>query len=129
MGGAVARKGDHCQVYKHSGMGCCVVSLESHTARETLMRFAMSTFHVTEGKSGPLVETKLGDVSVQFQRHRDKQFKRETVTDIYVAWGHEQEKRTPFAVNQICEHFDALFQRAAWASFWHENAQNANHVM
>jgi len=105
----VDTKGSHCEVRKHSGMGCAVVSLDSYTVRETIMT------HI-ERKYGGDRETppkmQISDVTVQIRRHTDKATKREVVTDLFVAWGHKQEKETPLPCDDIVEAFDILFKEA-----------------
>ena len=40
------------------------------------------------------------------KRHTDKGSGREVVTDIFVAWGHQQEKDSPLTVDEIAAFFD-----------------------
>merc|ERR1719229_1366330 len=60
-------KGSHCEVHKHSGMGCAVVSMESAADREAVMVYC-------EAKSAgsDQVKTEINSVSVQLRRHQDK---------------------------------------------------------
>mmetsp|Transcript_6309 Transcript_6309/g.11824 ORF Transcript_6309/g.11824 Transcript_6309/m.11824 type:complete len:678 (+) Transcript_6309:71-2104(+) len=106
----VEAKGDHCEVHKHSGMGCAVVSMDTAAAREALFRYAEIRF----GTSAPdnRVKMDIGDVTVQLKRHTDKSTKREVVTDVFVAWGHQQEKDSPLTVDEIAEAFDKLYSEA-----------------
>ena len=105
----VEAKGAHCQVHKHSGMGCAVVSLEQAATREAIMAYAEKTFG--RSPAGKL-EMDIADVKVQLKRHTDKSTKREVVTDIFVAWGHQQEKDSPLTVDEIAEFFDKLYEDA-----------------
>ncbi|CAK0792242.1 unnamed protein product [Prorocentrum cordatum] len=109
-------KGSHCEVHKHSGMGCAVVSMESAAARESVMVYC-------EGKAAgsDQVKTQIGGVSVQVRRHLDKNTKQDVVTDIFCAWGHRAEKETPLEVDEIAEAFDKLLTDA----HTHGNAQAA----
>ncbi|CAJ1437884.1 unnamed protein product [Effrenium voratum] len=56
------------------------------------------------------LEMDIADVKVQLKRHTDKTTKQEVVTDIFVAWGHQQEKDSPLTVHEIAERFDKLYQ-------------------
>ncbi|CAE7642438.1 unnamed protein product, partial [Symbiodinium pilosum] len=103
----IEAKGDICQVHKHSSMGCAVVSMQSANMREAIMNFAEQRFG---RNSNGRVQMDIGDVKVQLKRHTDKQTKREVVTDIFVAWGHQQEKDSPLTVEDIAEKFDQLYQ-------------------
>ena len=40
------------------------------------------------------------------KRHKDKGTGREVLTDIFVAWGHQQEKDSPLTVDEIADYFD-----------------------
>jgi len=101
--------GEICQVHKHSSMGCAVVSMKSADMREAIMNYAEHTFGKnTSGR----VQMEIGEVKVQLKRHTDKQTKREVVTDIFVAWGHQQEKDSPLTVEDISEKFDQLYKDA-----------------
>eukprot|EP00439_Symbiodinium_sp_Y106_P046263 s1708_g5.t2 len=105
----IETKGEICQVHKHSSMGCAVVSMQSASMREAIMNFAEQRF----GRNAAgRVQMDIGDVKVQLKRHTDKQTKREVVTDIFVAWGHQQEKDSPLTVEDIAERFDQLYQEA-----------------
>lgn len=103
---AIEAKGDHCEVRKHSSMGCCVVTMESGAAREVVMRHVEKQCgHVP----GTKAKTQVGSVMVQVQRHQDKSTHTTVETDIFVAWGHRAEKESPLAVEDIAEAFDKLF--------------------
>ncbi|CAE7236909.1 unnamed protein product, partial [Symbiodinium sp. CCMP2456] len=105
----IETKGEICQVHKHSSMGCAVVSMQSASMREAIMNFAEQRF----GRNAAgRVQMDIGEVKVQLKRHTDKQTKREVVTDIFVAWGHQQEKDSPLTVEDIAERFDQLYQEA-----------------
>eukprot|EP00913_Durusdinium_trenchii_P021412 g20124.t1 len=70
----VEAKGTHCQVHKHSGMGCAVVSLEAAQHREAIMNYAEKTYGWSPlGK----LEMDIADVKVQLKRHKDKSTGRE----------------------------------------------------
>ena len=43
---------------------------------------------------------------------KDKSTGREVLTDIFVAWGHQQEKDSPLTVDEIAEFFDKLYEDA-----------------
>ncbi|CAE6929200.1 unnamed protein product [Symbiodinium natans] len=105
----IETKGEICQVHKHSSMGCAVVSMQSAAMREAIMNFAEQRFG---RNANGRVQMDIGDVKVQLKRHTDKQTKREVVTDIFVAWGHQQEKDSPLTVEDIAERFDQLYQEA-----------------
>mmetsp|Transcript_24141 Transcript_24141/g.55975 ORF Transcript_24141/g.55975 Transcript_24141/m.55975 type:complete len:254 (+) Transcript_24141:1-762(+) len=73
------------------------------------MNYAEHTF----GKNASgRVQMDIGEVKVQLKRHTDKQTKREVVTDIFVAWGHQQEKDSPLTVEDLSEKFDQLYKDA-----------------
>jgi len=105
----VEAKGANCQVHKHSGMGCAVVSLAAADTREAIMCYAEKTF----GRSAAgKLEMDISDVKVQLKRHKDKGTGREVLTDIFVAWGHQQEKDSPLTVDEIADYFDKLYEDA-----------------
>eukprot|EP00439_Symbiodinium_sp_Y106_P076005 s3508_g15.t1 len=45
-------------------------------------------------------------------QNADHDQNRQVVTDIFVAWGHQQEKDSPLTVEDIAERFDQLYQEA-----------------
>jgi len=100
-------KGSHCEVHKHSSMGCAVISMDSAAMREEVMKFV-------ERKSGPGGSTKLdiNGVTVQLRRHKDKTSGNEVYTDIFAAWGHRAEKDTPLSGSDIAEAFDRVYEQA-----------------
>ncbi|CAJ1342352.1 unnamed protein product [Effrenium voratum] len=81
------------------------------TTCQAIMIYAEKTPGAQFGKSekGKL-EMDIADVKVQLKRHTDKTTKQEVVTDIFVAWGHQQEKDSPLTVHEIAERFDKLYQ-------------------
>ncbi|CAE8682885.1 unnamed protein product, partial [Polarella glacialis] len=88
-------KGSHCEVKKHSEIGCAVVTMESESAREVVMKLAIhkraDREQDNEGKERrPTIS--IGDVQVQLRSHVDKANKVEIKTDIFVAWGRQAEK-------------------------------------
>lgn len=102
-------KGSHCQVHKHSGMGCAVVSMHSAQAREAVMRYVERK---NAGKGSGLIKIEIQDVVAQLRRHTDKSTQREVVTDIFVAWGHRAEKEAQLPVDEIADAFDNLYEEA-----------------
>eukprot|EP00401_Gymnodinium_catenatum_P028275 CAMPEP_0117503192 /NCGR_PEP_ID=MMETSP0784-20121206/24202_1 /TAXON_ID=39447 /ORGANISM="" /LENGTH=445 /DNA_ID=CAMNT_0005298499 /DNA_START=15 /DNA_END=1349 /DNA_ORIENTATION=+ len=97
-----ASKGVHCEVLKHSGMGCAIVSLESHAVREHLLD------HVGKQSAGGRAVTTINTTSVELQRHKDRATGRDVSTDLFVAWGSREEKRAPLRADSIAGAFDQL---------------------
>lgn len=114
-------KGSHCDVKKHSDIGCAVVTMESQSAREVVMRLAIQQSEA-EARNAPLTddhsgkerrpEIKIGDVKAQLRSHIDKATKGEFPNDIFVAWGRQAEKVSPLSPTVIASTFDSLFREA-----------------
>mmetsp|Transcript_100970 Transcript_100970/g.261410 ORF Transcript_100970/g.261410 Transcript_100970/m.261410 type:complete len:506 (+) Transcript_100970:231-1748(+) len=102
-------KGAHCEVHKHSGMGCAVVSMESFTAREAIISYVESKYG---GSKDVPPKVDIGGVIVQMRRHTDKTTQREVITDLFVAWGHKQEKEAPLACDDIADFCDRMYEEA-----------------
>mmetsp|Transcript_86823 Transcript_86823/g.250811 ORF Transcript_86823/g.250811 Transcript_86823/m.250811 type:complete len:489 (+) Transcript_86823:50-1516(+) len=106
-------KGAHCEVKKHSEMGCAVVTMESAAAREVILNYiAPKPTTGDEGKKGERREVTLGDHTAQMRPHIDKEKKEEVKTDLFIAWGHKSEKASPLAATTIVEAFDRLYREA-----------------
>jgi len=107
-------KGSHCEVKKHSEMGCAVVTMESAAARELVLKhIAPKQVAGDEGKKGERREITIGDHTAQMRVHIDKEKKEEVKTDLFIAWGHKSEKASPLAATTIVEAFDRLYCEAA----------------
>lgn len=118
-------KGSHCEVRKHSEMGCAVVTMQSEMAREVVVKFGETkvsssssgrwkkTSSTENGAKEKRPEINIGDVVVQYRPHVDKTAKTEVKTDIFAAWGRQAEKASPLAAASIAEAFDKLFIEAA----------------
>lgn len=105
-------KGDHCEVKKHSEMGCAVVTLESVAARDAVMRLTMSRTPDPEDGREKRPEISIEDTKVQLRAHVDKSDKTEIMTDIFIAWGRKVEKVSPLPPEDIARAFDDLFREA-----------------
>uniref|UniRef100_A0A7S0ZWU4 Uncharacterized protein n=1 Tax=Noctiluca scintillans TaxID=2966 RepID=A0A7S0ZWU4_NOCSC len=103
-------KGVSCEVRKHSGMGCAVVSMESSTSREALMNYIER--NSPDRSDGVAPKTDIAGVQCQLRRHKDKNTHKEVLTDVFVAWGHRAEKETPLAVDDIVKAIDRLYSEA-----------------
>lgn len=93
--------GEHCEVLKHSQIGCAVVSLESSDLREALMTSI-------KGRSPDATpEMTVCGVTVTVQRHTDKETGLAVETDIFLGWGRAVEKNSPVAADDIAKAIDA----------------------
>lgn len=101
-------KGEFCKVHKHSGMGIAIVSVQSASIREAVFRLLETRSSCKDGQ----VQLCIGDVQAELKRHLDKRTNQEVVTDIFVAWGRQQEKDCPLAAESIATTFDQLTQEA-----------------
>lgn len=111
-------KGAHCEVKKHSEMGCAVVTMESESAREVMMSFMTPKVVKSDDGKQDRVEIKIGEHTVQMRPHVDKETKKEIKSDFFIAWGHKSEKQSPLAASVIADAFDNLWTEAyqAWTS-------------
>lgn len=113
-------KGSHCDVKKHSDIGCAVVTMESQSAREVVMRLAIQQSEAearneTQSENSSKErrpEIKIGEVKAQLRSHIDKATKGEFPNDIFVAWGRQAEKVSPLSPAVIASTFDSLFREA-----------------
>lgn len=121
---SVEAKGQHCEVRKHSDMGCAVVTMESEAAAQAVVASVPPKMVTTEdGKTKERAEVQIGDHTVQMRKHFDKEKNQEVKTDIFVAWGHKSEKQSPLAASAIAEAFDKLYADAVPA--WRNTAMAA----
>jgi len=104
-GTPLEHKGTHCDVRKHSDMGCAVVTMKSEESRDKVMQLGQKD-PSSEGR--PQVDIK--GIKAQMRPHIDKVASKEVKTDIFVAWGHQAEKQSPLSAATICEVFDDLVQ-------------------
>jgi len=107
----VDARGVHCQVRKHTDMGCAVVTMESEAAREAVLEHAASKTPAKEDKKDR-PEVQVGDYSIQMRRHYDKTNQVQVKTDIFVAWGRQNERRSPLSATTLAETFDGLLRDA-----------------
>jgi len=120
----VDARGMHCQVRKHTDMGCAVVTMESEAARDIVLEHAASKTPAKEDKKDR-PEVQVGEYSIQMRRHYDKTNQEYMKTDIFVAWGRQNERRSPLAASTIAETFDNLFRAANPAAAAQANAMQA----
>lgn len=100
-------KGTHCEVRKHTVMGCAVVTLESEAVRDAIMAMGVSEPGAEGRDARPKIS--INDVSVEMRPHTDKATQKPIVTDIFIAWGRQVEKQAPLAVSLIADAFDELW--------------------
>jgi len=84
--------GENVTVRKHSSMGCAVISMRDPRVRDAILAAAS--------------ETNISGMRVQMKPHHDKDTKAEVPTDIFVAWGHKEEKKNPLSERELAKHFD-----------------------
>lgn len=100
-------KGNFCEVKKHSEMGCAVVSFMDQASRDAVMQLAENKGS-EEKKDEKRALMKISGVDVQLRAHFDKAKQEEIKTDIFVAWGRQQEKQHCLGVEFIAEAIDLL---------------------
>jgi len=106
-------KGDHCEVRKHSDMGCAVVTIKSEPAREAVIKMAeLKATSSTEKGRESRPQIVINGFAVQMRRHFDKVLEQEVKTDIFIAWGRQAEKQSPLSAATIAEAFDKLVVEA-----------------
>lgn len=108
----VEAKGAHCTVRKHSDMGCAVITFESEAIRDRVLELAASKTPAGQRNNVDRPEVRVKDFTIQMRPHVDKRTEVETKTNIFAAWGRQNEKRSPLPVPMIAETFDALFREA-----------------
>lgn len=91
--------GEFVTVWKHTSMGCAIVSMTDVNVREAML---------AQGK-----ECTISNVSVQINPHVNKDTAKEILTDLFVAWGHQVEKATPLFEEKIVEYFDKKHKEIA----------------
>mmetsp|Transcript_61872 Transcript_61872/g.96067 ORF Transcript_61872/g.96067 Transcript_61872/m.96067 type:complete len:471 (-) Transcript_61872:161-1573(-) len=124
----MARKRDHdvtkqpleadgisCNVKKHSGMGCAVITMNSGEIRDAVLMRARQRHNA---KGDPFV-VDISGIDVQVKPHTDKSTQREIKTDIFAAWGHQIEKNTPLEAQTIAVFFDELLREVNEARTGH----------
>jgi len=123
-------KGEHCEVKKHSEMGCAVVTMESEIAREAIIKYYVFPRTVTsdDGKQGR-AQIQIGDHTAQVRPHVDKDSKAEIKTDLFLAWGHKSEKLSPLSADSIAQAFDQLYLEVATTSAHQQQQQMQQHQM
>merc|ERR1719277_33936 len=91
----LVERGRHCEVKKHSSMGCAVVTLSDARVRQAILN-ALGQ------------ETTIANIKVKLKPHFDKETDKEVLTDLFVGWGRQIEKTTPLAEVEIAKFFDQL---------------------
>lgn len=111
-------KGNHCEVKKHSGMGCAVVSMVSKQARQAVVNLAMQRrphptgFEVQQHGEEPRPTLNIDGQAVQMRNHRDKATGQDIETDIFLAWGRQAEKSSPLSAASVAQAIDQLWSEA-----------------
>jgi len=105
-------KGAHCTVRKHSDMGCAVITFESEAIRDRVLELAALKTPAGQRNNEDRPEVRVKDFTIQMRPHVDKRTEVEIKTNIFAAWGRQNEKRSPLPVPTIAEAFDALFLEA-----------------
>lgn len=108
--------GKSCQVKKHSGMGCAVITMPSGEIRDTVLMRARQRH---KGVTPDPVVVEIAGIDVQVKPHTDKATKLEIKTDIFAAWGHQIEKQTPLEASSIATFFDDLYREVSEARASH----------
>jgi len=97
---ATAHTGKHCQVRKHSSMGCAVVTLDSIELRQAIKM----VFCATPGAAPTKYD--IGGHQATLRPHAEKESNADIPTDIFVGWGRQTEKNDPLSDNVIADWFD-----------------------
>lgn len=105
-------KGTHCTVRKHSDMGCAVITFESEAIRDRVLELAATKTPPGQRNNVDRPEVRVKDFTIQMRPHVDKRTEVEIKTNIFAAWGRQNEKKSPLPVPMIAETFDALFREA-----------------
>jgi hypothetical protein len=114
-------KGNYCEVKKHSGMGCAVVSMVSKQAREGVMNLAMQRspqpagFDSQHGEE-PRPTLNIDGQAVEMRNHRDKATGQDIETDIFLAWGRQAEKTSALSAASVSQAIDQLWYEACQGS-------------
>lgn len=104
-------KGDRCEVRKHSGMGCAVVSMDSEVARNAVLAYA-ERGKAPGARPGEFAKVNIDGITAQLRPHRDKATGQDVKTDIFMAWGHRVEKTSPLEAQVIADEIDSLLEKA-----------------
>lgn len=105
-------KGAHCTVRKHSDMGCAVITFDSEAIRDRVLELAATKTPPGQRSKEDRPEVRVKDFTIQIRPHVDKRTEVEIKTNIFAAWGRQNEKKSPLPVPMIAETFDALFREA-----------------
>lgn len=105
-------QGDHCNVKKHSEMGCAVVVMESAVARDAVMRLTTDRTPEPFDGSEKRPDVTIEGTKVQLRAHVDKSDHTEIKTDIFIAWGRKVEKEANLPPEAIAHAFDDLFRES-----------------
>jgi len=89
---AALQKGRHCDVRKHSSMGCAIVTFADPTIRDMVLKESQTAT--------------IGGIQVKLKPHYDKEAKENVPTDLFVGWGRQVEKATPLSESKLVEYFD-----------------------
>lgn len=101
-------KGVHCEVRKHSEMGCAVITFQSEVTRDCVMKIVQKKFDASEKGPDDRPTIKVDDIDVQMRPHFDKVQHEEVKTDLFVAWGRQAEKQAHLAAQSIADAVDEL---------------------
>mmetsp|Transcript_96107 Transcript_96107/g.248566 ORF Transcript_96107/g.248566 Transcript_96107/m.248566 type:complete len:637 (-) Transcript_96107:106-2016(-) len=105
-------KGSHCEVKKHSEMGCAVVTMESESGREVVLK-RLDPNYGQVGDNEERHKINIGEHSLQVRPHFDKAKGEQIKTDIFVAWGRQAEKQNPLSAAVIAAAFDDFFRQGS----------------
>lgn len=94
---ATAHAGTHCNVKKHSSMGCAIVTLNDANFRKVLVE----TTAVIE----------IDGRELKVKAHQDKDSKEDIPTDVFVGWGHKAEKANPISEKDLADYFDMKYDQ------------------
>ena len=89
-------------VRKHDTQGCAVVTMASNIDLDSL---------VSQAKT-----IQLGETCAELKRHLDKATGALAPNKLFIAWGHQAEKRTPVTVDKLVSALEEFMQSAATRS-------------
>eukprot|EP00928_Gymnodinium_smaydae_P052207 TRINITY_DN3599_c0_g1_i8.p1 TRINITY_DN3599_c0_g1~~TRINITY_DN3599_c0_g1_i8.p1 ORF type:complete len:223 (-),score=25.43 TRINITY_DN3599_c0_g1_i8:52-720(-) len=114
-----------CSVRKHKPgqLGCAVIILPSRALREVVMHFAEF-----KSKSHGTAPIELCQMNMTIRRHIDTRTQEDLPTDLYVFWGHKQEKAFRLPPQALADDFDRLINRARTATNSKERAPNPEDI-
>eukprot|EP00928_Gymnodinium_smaydae_P044173 TRINITY_DN2948_c0_g1_i1.p1 TRINITY_DN2948_c0_g1~~TRINITY_DN2948_c0_g1_i1.p1 ORF type:complete len:213 (+),score=48.20 TRINITY_DN2948_c0_g1_i1:70-708(+) len=111
-------RGKHCNVQKHSSLGCAVVTLPTKGIRELLLQFMLRNIRAYDGAT----VFDIDGIEATIKPHIDKVTSADVETDVFVGWGRQTDLATPVAPEKIAKAIDEHVELALKCFEMHESS-------